>query len=180
MLSRMTLLDWAIVALPALLVLRGVSTGGVRVLLSGYFRGLLSLALAPFAIGLLMAVDRNLFDRMTVTVGLPPLGGMLVGTLVGFVIAYVLIGIVRNVLAGALDATSVGRALDRLLGIPAGLLVGICLAMAIVVAPSVYVRNYIAADRQPAAIRNSVLLPVAEAYGLPIVHRISAAINGLR
>lgn len=179
MLNRMTLLDWAILAFPLLLALRGLSIGGVRVLLSGYFRGVLSLALAPFAGGIMHEIKPDLFSDISSGTGLPPLGGVLVGWAIAFVIVYLLLGIFRNIVAGILDASGPGRFLDRLFGVPAGLFVGTLLAMAIVVGPSLWVSSTMPSDRQPSALRDSVLLPIAVSYGRPLVDRVNEALRGL-
>ena len=79
-----------------------------------------------------------------------------------------------------LNATALGRLLDRLFGVPAGILVGAVLAMAVIVAPVIQVKALVVAERQPAELRYSVLLPMAERFVAPVVDEILKRLRQLK
>jgi uncharacterized membrane protein required for colicin V production len=163
-LGRFTLLDWLILALPLLLVLRGLLKGGVAVLFSGFARLLLSIALAPLALAYAAGRQGASLEALAAKLGVPAVAIPWAVGLIVVLVVYVILGFIGRSLSGLLNATTVGRAVDRLLGLPAGLLVGAWLALLVVVGPGLQARALLAPESQPAVLRDSVLLPIAEQY----------------
>lgn len=167
MLAAMTWLDWLLVAIPALLVLQGLAGGGVGVLLSGIARFFMALVLAQIPVVLSVVYLRGPIATLAAKTGLEvPIASLIVGGvvfLVSAILIFKLLGMLRAGLAAMLNASSAGRFIDRLLGIPAGVAVGLVVATAFVALPALYLKNGLKlTDRQPEAVRQSVLLPYFE------------------
>jgi uncharacterized membrane protein required for colicin V production len=164
--ASMTWLDWAIVGVPALFVLFGLIYGGTGLLLFGLVRFFTALPLAAAPAAYVVTQQKQMLGEVARMSGLtPPVAAVVVGSivfLVALIVIYRVLGLIWGALRSVLSSSTIGVALDRLVGIPLGAVVGAYLGAMFVVVPAVQFRATTPQPDQPAALRNSVLMPMVE------------------
>jgi uncharacterized membrane protein required for colicin V production len=165
-LQSLTWVDLAIVAIPAICVLAGLLRGGTSLMHFGLIRFMTAWPLATAPALYINYYQRQLIDQVQLLLGITPvMATAIVGTVV-FVIALIIIyrvlGLIWRGLRHVLASSLVGDIIDRLLGIPAGLFAGGILTLLLAIVPGVQLRSSLPQVDQTPALRNSVLLAMAE------------------
>lgn len=165
-LQSFTWVDWAIVAIPAVCVLAGLLRGGTSLMHFGLVRFMTAWPLATAPVLYINYYQRQLVDQVQLLLGITPvMATAIVGTVVfviALIIIYSVLGLVWRALRHVLASSLVGDIVDRVLGIPAGLFVGGLLVALLAIVPGVQLRSSLPQIDQPPALRNSVLLAIAE------------------
>jgi uncharacterized membrane protein required for colicin V production len=161
-----TWVDWGIVAIPVICVLAGLLRGGTSVMHFGLVRFMTALPLATAPVLYVMYYQRQIIDQLGQQFGITPvMATTIVGAVIfiaALIIVYRVLGLIWRGLRHLLASSLVGDIIDRIFGVPAGLFAGGVLAALIGIVPGVQLRTTLPQDEQPPALRNSVLLPMAE------------------
>lgn len=163
MLSQFTIVDWAILAFPALFLLVGINRGGIAILLSRLARFLVALVLAQIPVLYVqLRTDAPGTTARWLNLDLNT-ARIIVGIVVflaSMLVIMRLLAFLRGILQQIFGGNALGRLLDQILGIPAGLAVGFLLSLLLVVLPVSQIKAH--AGRKFASIERSVLQPPLE------------------
>lgn len=173
---RFTILDWAVIALVIGVAMQGARMGFVNFLLVGRARALLALALAPAVLSWGM-VQYGGARQLASSLAIPLGWATTVGTLASTVIVFMVLGLFGHVFSAIAGVGTAGWSLNRLLGLFTGAFVGTWIAIFAIVGPSLAAKDYVRPERQPLALRLSILVPWVNTYIRPRVDQVITSIS---